>query len=118
MGSRSRTTNSYSPPKIPSAVHVERLVRAAAVGAWIIATTAAEFGGSSVGTAIVRWGCSMTLPIASLRFSSMPPMPRKSIGLRVSEEFLAQLDAVRGLVPRETWIRDALMREVERCLKP
>lgn len=30
------------------------------------------------------------------------------MGLRLSEEFLAQLDEVRGLVPREVWIRSAL----------
>lgn len=35
-------------------------------------------------------------------------MERKQINLRLSEEFLAQLDEARGLVPREAWIRQAL----------
>jgi hypothetical protein len=43
-------------------------------------------------------------------------MARKQIGLRVSEDFLRQLDEVRGLVARETWIRDALMKAVAKAL--
>ncbi len=44
-------------------------------------------------------------------------MERKNVGLRLSGVFLAQLDEVRGGVPRETWIRQVLMAEVDRLLK-
>ncbi len=38
---------------------------------------------------------------------------RKQINLRVSEEFLAQLEEIRGLVPREAWMRDALTKALD-----
>lgn len=43
-------------------------------------------------------------------------MERKNIGLRLSEEFLVQLDRVRGGVPREAWIRLVLQEAVRRAL--
>jgi len=42
---------------------------------------------------------------------------RKQINLRLSEEFLAQLDEVRGGVPREAWIRRVLMEAVKEALR-
>ena len=44
-------------------------------------------------------------------------MERKNIGLRVSEAFLAQVDELRGGVPREAWIRQILVAEVDRLLR-
>ncbi len=44
-------------------------------------------------------------------------MERTNVGLRLSGPFLAQLDEVRGGVPREAWIRQLLVVEVDRLLK-
>ncbi len=44
-------------------------------------------------------------------------MERRQINLRLSPAFLAQLDEVRGGVPREAWIRQLLVAEVDRLLK-
>lgn len=41
---------------------------------------------------------------------------RRNVGLRLSDEFLAELDQVRGDVPRELWIRMELERAVARYL--
>lgn len=41
---------------------------------------------------------------------------RKNVGLRLSEEFLKQLDEVRGGVPREAWIRRRLEEAVRQEL--
>lgn len=34
-------------------------------------------------------------------------MPAKPIGLRFDEDMLAEIDSVRGMVPRAVWIHDA-----------
>jgi len=61
----------------------------------------------------LRWGAGVATASSLLSFASMD---RKQVGLRLSEAFLAQLDAVRGGVPREAWIRMVLTREVERLI--
>jgi hypothetical protein len=40
----------------------------------------------------------------------------KQISLRVSEQLAARIDRARGLVPRETWIREVLVRATARVM--
>ena len=42
---------------------------------------------------------------------------RRQINLRVSQAFLMQLDEVRGGVPREVWIREALTTQLREALR-